>query len=711
MFFDEVIDNGNREGFINTFLGYNHNRVIADGEFYNMQNMTSDNYPLLSPRAKRESVLDIRSDEWNQLTVEDVEVTYEADVTEAHIKYSYLEIAGDGDLEVMYGFTKANVFSELICRIIRLDADKNVISEYEQNALSTAFYSAIPGCKYLTIEVEGTFTDPSDFDPDDIDTYITSFYMQEKIPTIRGMLVKDNKLAYFIDKTLYYNNNDYDFSSYIDAGDDGNSRVQLLSMGAYILIFPLNLYLNTQNPTDKGRLDAHVEDTGTVEYKLCKVDGSSYGATVSATEPQNPTNNQYWLDTTHAGLYVWSDYNKSWNVVATTYISIKFPNLDPNDYFKEGDAVYMNTKFEDINEGSIIQHIGEDYIVVIGIMNSSTDSETIKLTVDRRVPKLDFACVATNRVWGCRKGEQNGQNVNEIYACKLGDPKNWYYYAGEAGDSYAISLGDDGDFTGCVSYQGLPTFFKENNIYKVYGSYPAQYTLYSYDQRGVQKGSERSLAVCGDYLIYKSLVDVCIYDGSRPTGISTPLGKDIYTEGVAGSSMNKYYLSVLDKNSNAHLFVYDLDKNLWHREDDLRIENFAYNNLGQLYGTNKLTLYSFGVVGEDFTLESREAEKHVDWYVETGLIGLTFTSHKYINEITIRAKIDYDASLRVLIAYDDSDFKELRIIEGKGRLESYDFPIQSARADHYKLRLEGRNDVLVYGITTQLEEGSYEDGI
>ena len=65
MFFDEVIDNENREGFINTFLGYNHNRVILDGEFYEMQNMTSDNFPLLSPRAKRESVLDIRSDEWN----------------------------------------------------------------------------------------------------------------------------------------------------------------------------------------------------------------------------------------------------------------------------------------------------------------------------------------------------------------------------------------------------------------------------------------------------------------------------------------------------------------------------------------------------------------------------------------------------------------------------------------------------------------------
>ena len=35
------------------FLGYNHNLRIADGEFYDMQNLTSDEYPVLSPRRRR----------------------------------------------------------------------------------------------------------------------------------------------------------------------------------------------------------------------------------------------------------------------------------------------------------------------------------------------------------------------------------------------------------------------------------------------------------------------------------------------------------------------------------------------------------------------------------------------------------------------------------------------------------------------------------
>ena len=35
------------------FLGYNHNQRISDGEFYEMENMTSDYYPVLAPRKQR----------------------------------------------------------------------------------------------------------------------------------------------------------------------------------------------------------------------------------------------------------------------------------------------------------------------------------------------------------------------------------------------------------------------------------------------------------------------------------------------------------------------------------------------------------------------------------------------------------------------------------------------------------------------------------
>ena len=38
---------------VDVFKGYNHNLRIGDGEFFDMKNMTSDHYPVLSPRGKR----------------------------------------------------------------------------------------------------------------------------------------------------------------------------------------------------------------------------------------------------------------------------------------------------------------------------------------------------------------------------------------------------------------------------------------------------------------------------------------------------------------------------------------------------------------------------------------------------------------------------------------------------------------------------------
>lgn len=39
--------------WLDVFRGYNHNLRISEGEFYEMENLSSDNYPILSPRSQR----------------------------------------------------------------------------------------------------------------------------------------------------------------------------------------------------------------------------------------------------------------------------------------------------------------------------------------------------------------------------------------------------------------------------------------------------------------------------------------------------------------------------------------------------------------------------------------------------------------------------------------------------------------------------------
>ena len=47
--------------WIDVFLGYNHNERIGSGEFYEMTNLTSDEYPVICPRKRRTQAITIQS--------------------------------------------------------------------------------------------------------------------------------------------------------------------------------------------------------------------------------------------------------------------------------------------------------------------------------------------------------------------------------------------------------------------------------------------------------------------------------------------------------------------------------------------------------------------------------------------------------------------------------------------------------------------------
>lgn len=103
----------------------------------------------------------------------------------------------------------------------------------------------------------------------------------------------------------------------------------------------------------------------------------------------------------------------------------------------------------------------------------------------------------------------NGEVVNTIYACKFGDFKNWNSFPGISTDSYFVSVGSDGPFTGAVTLNGFPIFWKEGCLHKIYGDYPATFGVQTTACRGVQKGCDRSLAIVNEVLYYNG--DKCGY--------------------------------------------------------------------------------------------------------------------------------------------------------------------------------------------------------
>lgn len=605
MYYPSIEESGNTRNMIDTFLGYNHNYKASAGEFFDMENLSSDNYPLLSPRKVRTNITNLPDDG-----------------TEKNFR---------GILQV--GDTVYALFNEYLWN------------------LST-----------------------------DIQTDLSEIM-----------------------------------------GDDTESEQTLLVMGSYLLFFPLMAYVNLNDLEDMGMMEAEFRaDEGvTISYTPCSVNGTTLqNLTANVSAPNSPAQGDYWICTQEGleGLYIYNSYKSEWEAVAIGYIKISIPGANLKDYFSEGDAVFMNTKLSDINEGSVIQALDDDYMVVIGFMKNTTDSQTTNSTwtleVKRKLPRLDVVCADKNRVWGCHYGYDVGTNkvVNEIYASKLGDFKNWYVYQGLSTDSYALTVGDLGDFTGCISFQGCPYFFKENKIYKIYGSFPSEYQLVQLDAEGVQSGSSKSLVVIGDYLLYKGVNDVCVFDGSRPVAISQALSREnLFYDAVAGGCQNKYYVSMETDRGAKRFFVYDMQHGIWEKESALPVLQFTKSIDGQLYALCEDNVYGIGSRNNSiYTQEQVLDEEWVEFYGETGEIGYESPDHSYVSRITLRAFIPARSELRVEVSYDDRPYESTGTIRGNNEIATQSLPFSPLRCDHFKVKISGHGNCRLYSMSFTIEKGSEE---
>ena len=573
---------------VDVFKGYNHNLRISDGEFFDMKNMTSDCYPVLSPRGKRGS----------------------------------------------YDGTMAGI--------------------------------------------------------------------------VTGLIAKDS-LCHTGDGCFFIN----DYYVPMELTDEPK---QLVSMGAYVIIMPDKKWINTLTH-EWGNIEAEVKTHAPVSFTLCKLDSTDYSTDdIPREEPAEPKNMELWIDTSTEphSLKMWSESAGMWVSVGTTYVKIASAGIGVP--FEKYDGITISGLSGDLHDhvsgeliddasdiaalegAAVVWEKGDDYIVVVGILDiTRTISDSI--TISRKMPKMDFIVESGNRLFGCLYGENaEGKVVNEIYASKLGDFKNWSCYMGLSTDSYTASCGTDGPFTGAITHLGYPLFFKENCVHKVYGNYPANFQIQDTACNGVQKGCDKSLAIVNSTLFYKSRNGVCAYDGSLPTEISYAFGNERYSDAVGGSHGNKYYISMKDTNGTYHLFVYDAAKGMWHKEDNLQVDQFC-SCRGELYAIKDYAIIT--MLGSGLTYD-----KDVEWMVQTGEIGISSPDAKYISRLNVRMSMDIGAEVRFYAQYDFSDaWEDVCTITGNN-LRSFSIPIRPKRCDHMKLRIEGVGNAKIYSITKTIEQGS-----
>ena len=317
-----------------------------------------------------------------------------------------------------------------------------------------------------------------------------------------------------------------------------DSRKQLVSMGAYLLIFPDKKYINTQDLTDFGSMENVRTTTGEVTFTLCDGTGESLGSYAAGTEaPQEPRTGDLWLDTERSESVMRRYDGSTWTALTEVYTKIAAVGVGLG--FRTGDSVTVaGCGAAELNGLHVLQAAEDDWVLVPALCRT-LDSQTAAVTVMRLMPEMDFVVEQGNRLWGCKYGIVDGQAVNEIYACALGDFRNWNSFAGLSTDSYAAARGSDGPFTGAAACMGGVMFFKENCMERIYPAAGGGHQIVTVPCSGVRKGAERTVAVADGVVYYLGNDGVYAFDGSMPVCVSRALGDKRYTGGVAGGDITQ----------------------------------------------------------------------------------------------------------------------------------------------------------------------------
>lgn len=384
-----------------------------------------------------------------------------------------------------------------------------------------------------------------------------------------------------------------------------------------------------------------------------------------------------------------------------------------------GKAV-MNCDLDTSVKVRSIVPFGRDlFIAPDGILIKDKGNGDFEIQTSEDIPRLDFAVEHNNRIWGCRCGEnENGEFVNEIYACALGDPLTWRKYDGVSTDSYCANLGCAGAFTGAAVLGNDILFFKENNIIRISGMTPSDFTVTSFPARGVEKGAHRSIVNLNEKIFYKSRNGINVYDGALPYCISDELGNEVFTDAAAGAVKGKYYIAMTNGKNERKIYVFDTHKGLWHKENDSNTEAFvtvknclfSFNRESRfglpsnpfyvyslyLHDSNALPVPYNVFTGMETEPVQYEKEKNINWFAVTGRLGAAENETRVLRRIILRVKTAENSTLKVYAFCNDSE-NGLLLYSGDGENDgTLNIPVDLPRCDYFRLKLEGSGDFTLF---------------
>lgn len=509
---------------------------------------------------------------------------------------------------------------------------------------------------------------------------------------------------------------------------DASQTYHLVRMGARIVCYPKCYVYNTAEGAGEIFFTPSSASNGVVIENYVRV---PVGGFVKVEKYYDPTYTGYHLKVTESNGTLEYQVKHGTSDVGTTYIKISGLDIKESNNcenisfvgFGAANEGAFQWKFDDLNK-TIIEEDGAVYIpgltcqLKVTIVDNGKGAELSRarpesdasggltmvnpdgffVNYDTDFRRFDHIVECKNRLWACL---YDGK-VNEIYATRLGSFSDWSISEVASESGYAASVGSYGGFTGACVYGDNPIFFKEDFVHKVYVSSSGAHQIYNVPCRGVEAGSSASIAELGGYLYYKARGGFVRFDGSGVAEISEPIEGGRYRNAVAGIEGEKYVVGCTDRQGTPYVFVFDTRYGTWQREQTDKAVTYIEEYRGRLCIAD-----GSGILYHELREGDEPSEKHVRYMYESGDIGFSDMEKKYICRLEARVRLELGASFNVWIQYDsDGRWISLRRAVGERCTPKVDtVHVMPRRCDHFRLRITGKGEMKLYGITRVYEEG------
>lgn len=440
-------------------------------------------------------------------------------------------------------------------------------------------------------------------------------------------------------------------------------KKQTATIGKYIVVFPDKVYFDVEAKTF-GKME--------IEYK----------ATGLVFEDDSIT-----IET--------NDNDDVFEFESGDAVTITGCTMKPENNKKEGSEIIIRGVSKDkkqltFYENSFTTTYGED---------GKLTGETGEVLIKRSVPNLELICESGYRLWGVEG--------NTIWCSMFERPFNFHVKEGIASDSYSISVATEGKFTGCVPFSSHICFFKENTLHKLYGTKHSNFQITTAKVHGVQSGSEGSMVTVDEQLIYKGVDGVYSYTGGVPELISEKFGTKRFSDAVAACDGSRYYISMKSGYNEWGLYVYDILRDIWIREDDTHAADMTFHE-GEIWylDADDRSLYC---------IDQTASRNQIEWSATLCTINETINERKGYSKFHLRMDLAQNAWVAVDIKTDnEAQWRQVYITNNakdwykpqSKKRRAVSIPIIPTRCDSIDIRIRGKGNCTIKSFVREFTTGS-----